>query len=533
VDGGSPDQVHLNFVFWMKKDTVWVHGTARKDKYVPAPQGKTPWQRQGVGSPLEFDFKGIPSGEGLFIDHLVLTRKNIYLKLWGSLFKEKLQFNGFSLLNTSPLEDHMDIRSKAKQSDRVREYLRRVKKPVPVDYFQGKDIYLMDMDCLARISFPRVDLERLNFNLNDVPVTIKGALLFNDPFSADLDIGLDPARSKNFPVKNLNKVQWHLAGASDGKVFSSNNEIDISFDKTKNPNFPVEKIEGRFKGLRFLLDQYARLSLRLNRADTAITIGENIHKLFLENATISLNALKSTLRLLEVKSPFYGGRMATKLWLTTGQGLPKIDGTITLNDVDVHELDELFFELAKADGRLFGRIHLTSVPRLNLDGQLDMYNGRLKNFSFFQWLADTFNLPSLQQVDFTQASSGFTVDADALKFKEILLNSGDVNISGDFAIDKSSLVTSYLSLAFSKELLGESAKFRPILKIFGDDIPMVVFNFQLFGRQEALNFQWLPSEHKSMIQKRIPNFVERIIERNIDEMMAPAEAPQEATPQKE
>jgi hypothetical protein len=122
---------------------------------------------------------------------------------------------------------------------------------------------------------------------------------------------------------------------------------------------------------------------------------------------------------------------------------------------------------------------------------------------------------------------------DALKFKGILLSSGNVNISGDFAIDKNNLVASYLSLAFSKKLLDESAKFRPVLRIFGEDIPMVIFDFQLAGPQEALNFQWMPSPHKNMIQERIPNFVERIIERRIDEMMAPVEAPREATGRKE
>ncbi len=541
---GSPDYVQLDFVFLMKKDTVWIRGAERKDKYVYAPKHKTRWprkdpsvvlrgwKRQTAGPPLEFDFKGVWAGEGFFIDYLTLTRKNIYLKLWGSLFREKLQLNGFSFLNTSPLEEPRVMKS-AKRAERIREYLRKIQRPVPVDHFQDKDLYIMDMDCLARISLPRVDVARLNFNFNDVPVTVKGTLLFNDFFSTEMDIGLDPAQSKNFPMKNLNRIQWHLTGASDGKAFTSDNDIRVSFDKAKAPNFPIEKIDGSFKGLRFLLDQYARPSVHLDRAETTFTIGENLHKLFLENAVISLNALKSTLRLLEIKSPFYGGKLAGKFWLTTGQPAPKIDGTVVLNDVDVRRLDELFFDFAKAEGRLFGRIHLTSAPRLNLDGQFDMYSGRLKNFSFFQWLAETFNLPSLQQVDFKQVSSGFTADMDALKFKGILLSSGNVNISGDFAIDKNNLVASYLSLAFSKKLLDESAKFRPVLKIFGEDIPMVVFDFQLAGRQEALNFQWMPSPHKNMIQKRIPNFVERIIERRIDEMMAPVEAPQEAAGQKE
>ena len=38
---GSPDYVQLDFVFLMKKDTVWVQGAARKDKYTYIPRHKT------------------------------------------------------------------------------------------------------------------------------------------------------------------------------------------------------------------------------------------------------------------------------------------------------------------------------------------------------------------------------------------------------------------------------------------------------------------------------------------------------------
>ena len=86
---GSPDYVQLNFVFWMKKDTIRVQGAARKDKYVHAPKHKTrqpredpagvsrgwpPWaslakggQRQAAGLPLEFDFQGVPVNHALHI----------------------------------------------------------------------------------------------------------------------------------------------------------------------------------------------------------------------------------------------------------------------------------------------------------------------------------------------------------------------------------------------------------------------------------------------------------------------------------
>ena len=48
------------------------------------------------------------------------------------------------------------------------------------------------------------------------------------------------------------------------------------------------------------------------------------------------------------------------------------------------------------------------------------------------------------------------------------------------------------------------------------------FDFRLSGNIGAVNFQWLPSEVKRQIQGQIPDFIERKIEQNIDDMMAPS-----------
>ncbi|MBI5416305.1 MAG: hypothetical protein HZA29_05770 [Candidatus Omnitrophica bacterium] len=502
---GSPDHTYLNFIFSLRKETVSVHGHVRRDKF---------------GVPLQFDFKGLLIDDGILIDNLDIQRKNLYLKLWGALQKGQLRLNGFSFFDTYPREEYQLV--KANRGGRVQSYLQKFRKIPPGVNFDDKDVYLIDMDCLARLAPPKVHVDHLNFSLNDTPVSIEGDLSFAEPFSVDLNILADPARSKTFALKNLQKVQWHIAGALRDKTFTSDNDLAIIFDKARNPNFPFERMDGSLKGLQFSVDQYARPELRVGQGEVIFRGAEHLRRLALENLRMSLNVLNKKLRMVEVRAPFYGGELAGKFWLTTGPSASRLDGAVALNDVDVSGLDELLFDFARAQGRLFGRVHLTSVPRLNLDGQFDVYNGELEKFAFFQWLAGTFHLPSLQKIDFRQVSSGFSADADALKFQGILLKSGDVNIDGYFNVDKDNLVSSYLSLAFSKRLLGESPKFRPILKIFGEDVPAVIFDFQLSGMQDAMNFQWLPSRHKSMIQERIPDFIERIIERNIDEMIAPA-----------
>lgn len=518
----GPNYAHLNFVFHLRKDAILLHGSVRKDKYGYAPTGKTPWQRLAVGIPLEFDFKGTWLDDGLLIENLELKRKNIYLKIWGGLDKSQLQLNGFSFIDTYPQEEYQPVNPQ--RVGRVQAYLRQIHKTPSGVHLEDKDIYVIDVDCRAQLALPNVSLQRLNFTFNDMPMSIKGDLSLKEPFAVDVEAMLDPSRSRTFMMKNLDRAQWHITGAVKDKVFTSNNELYIFFNKAKDPNFPMERIDGSFQGLRFSLDQYARPQAHVRQGDMTFNAGENRqHKLAVEDVRISLNVLNKKLRLLEVQAPFYGGKLAGKVWLTTGPTAPKIDATIALSDVDVSRMDEVLFDFAGADGRLFSRIQLTSVPRLNLNGQWEIYNGQIRQFAFFQWLAETFHLPSLQKVDFQQISSGFYADTDALKFQGIFLKSADVNISGYFDIDKHNLVSSYLSLAFSKGLLGESPKFRPVLKIFGEDIPAVIFDFQLSGMQDAMNFQWLPSAHKSMIQQRIPDFIEGIIERNIHEMIVPPE----------
>ena len=47
------------------------------------------------------------------------------------------------------------------------------------------------------------------------------------------------------------------------------------------------------------------------------------------------------------------------------------------------------------------------------------------------------------------------------------------------------------------------------------------FDFRLSGSVDTMNFQWVPSAVKKKIQTRIPDFIERKIERNIDSLMEP------------
>ena len=72
-------------------------------------------------------------------------------------------------------------------------------------------------------------------------------------------------------------------------------------------------------------------------------------------------------------------------------------------------------------------------------------------------------------------------------------------------------------------MLDSSPKFKSILKLFPNDMRYLDFNFQLSGNKNAVNFMWVPSASKTTIEEAIPDFIERGIERRIDEKLNSAE----------
>ena len=95
----------------------------------------------------------------------------------------------------------------------------------------------------------------------------------------------------------------------------------------------------------------------------------------------------------------------------------------------------------------------------------------------------------------------------------------DVEVGGYFRLDRNQLVNSRLSLLFSREVLEDSPRFKLILKLLGRDFADLSFDFQLSGLLHDINFKWLDSYFKKRVRDSIPDFIERGLERKIDNIM--------------
>ena len=88
-------------------------------------------------------------------------------------------------------------------------------------------------------------------------------------------------------------------------------------------------------------------------------------------------------------------------------------------------------------------------------------------------------------------------------------------MQGYYRLFVNDLVSSKLSLGLSRRILETSPKFKSLLKLLGKEFSALDFNFQLSGSYNELNFKWLDSDFKEKLKERIPDFMERGIERKI------------------
>lgn len=502
-----PDEMTLDAFVTFKGDALTIEGMMSR----PDPSS----------APLRYNLVGLFTPEGFLIDQLTFKRENTYLKLWGSFRESLMKLNGFALIDSRG-NAPADLKTAVKKFQRRRSLLRNLQRPYPIEELAEADIYLFDIDCLAQVALPHVRIDRLDMTINNMPTHVRGDLVISVPLGVNMTFSLEPSAVKSPLASIIKKVNLKIAGQMVKKVFEGESSVYLDFaESAENRPLPFKKFEAGLKEIRFSFDHHERMKMHLGKAHLTLWSDQGIHNILLDHLGTSLNLLAKELKIVEIHSPFYEGLLDGRLWLEPTRLPWRLTAALTLDDVNADKLDALLIHFAKVSGRLSGRINLSSDPHLTIQGGLHLKQGHLKDYEFFKWLAETFRLPSLREVDFHHLSANFAVNMQEVALKDILLDSPHVRIQGFFNVNNDNFVSSNLALAFSKTLLHESPKFRPILRIFDQDTPFLIFDFQLSGKLHAMNFQWLPSAHKEKIQDRIPDSIERKIEENIGEMIEP------------
>jgi hypothetical protein len=315
-----------------------------------------------------------------------------------------------------------------------------------------------------------------------------------------------------------------IGDAGKGKL---NGAFDVVFNKNTVARSIPQHLEAAFQSLSFGLSPDGRFKLFIDELRLAYTPGPETYSFSLHNVDTEFDGRDKSLKLFSFSSGIFDGALTGRLGVNVSQWPLKTDCDLIVQDVSAHELDAVLLSLfgayrclpAKLPGRIDGRfacdLTYASYPVPVLGGNITIRDGILDNVRFFVWLSDFFNLPSLKKIDFTTVSADFVATETSAELRNIIVRASELSLDGMFDLKGREQISGKLSLSLPRELMATSPKFQLLLGLLDPKVTAVGFSFQLSGLYTSLNFKWLESDFKQRIQKLLPGFMERGIERKV------------------
>lgn len=455
----------------LKKQVVFASGSAGRDT---------------------FSFKGLLSGRQIIIENLKLGGDYLNGQFWGNLSSNLAELKGFIFINN----------------------LNPIKKST------AQKLFILDIDSRIKFAFPHVEIERLNFSINNNPVKLTARMLFSDTFSCDFKLLSDFRSLDNQSDSRLKRISLLAALSSPGKnSIKLNADLDIDFTEYKKDFLPLEKLRIRVQDLFFSLREPLVFQISASVLNLFSKTSANLYAVDLTDLKCTAYQFDNGIKPIRFSAQFYGGRLDGRAKIEMRDFFPVISAAVRVKDVDANKLENLLIHFSKVRGQLSSQIFFINYPQLIFNGTAYLHEGYLNDFEFLKWLAKLFNLPSLKRIAFHKASSNFIADKNGAGMYNMRLDSENLKIDGLFKLKEADMVTSRISLSIRKKLLRESAKFNALLNFLDTKQDWIKFNFQLSGNLHKMNFQWLKSDFKDELQRGVPNFVQRNLEKKLESMI--------------
>ncbi len=490
------NNLNANFKFWIDGDLVRGEGKFQSDGLL------------FINQPTEFIGQGRFIQSGMAIESFELFQENAYLKLWGDWSAQELSLQGFSFLNDffAPLKNTPEKKEPpANLFSRIGLMWRS--KPVSPSLIElsKDDLNIFDINAKIRLSFPEVKIRQLNFSLNNIPVQSNGSIWLIP----------QPSMQLYFSSKNINSS---LAGTIKDSAF--NGALEVLIDNDDSEVKSQEKVKITTDRFSFSLKEWPYLKFRFDQGDFYYS-SDN------KNYEIALNDLKSSLFLgnrryktLQFEGNCAGGEIKGEGKIDTAYFPFRSNFDVKLEGQSAQALSNAVEYFKKVEGGVSTTFTYSNYPEHNLDGALQLSKGVLNKLDFFQWLGDQFALPSLEKLNYDTFSLAYKITPEGVFLNDIDLKADKVKLSGKYGLRKDNFVSSRVTLTMDRELLEESDKFTKLLNLVGQDLKVFDFDFQISGPLETMNFQWKESEFKNKLKHSIPGFIERRIEKNVEEAIA-------------
>ncbi|MFH0828060.1 MAG: hypothetical protein V1919_02710 [Candidatus Omnitrophota bacterium] len=513
-ENGGPSYVNSHFFLKIKDGAFFGYGSFSRNLL-----------NRSAEIPFEYSFKGSLEANGITVNDLEVMRDNVYVKLWGSVRDLVLRVNGFAFLNTV-FKEYAYFEPFQTPKERYDNFLRGFSSPPKPVEMPKVDLFILDLDSQINFSFPEIDIQRLKFSLNNNPMSLSGKINFSPdkPVFLDLLYSANFSQIKGWPIQGpaSKKISVSLKGSFQDKVFTGNSNIKFGFLKKNAGNLPLEEFNAEMENMFFSFKQYPKVTVSAKNAGFFCRTNSRNYRAQLQYLGLAANINGTRAVSAQFDSRFYDGRLKGRVEADLSQPIPGVTSYLRVKNVTANKLENLLEHFSKVHGKLSGQMRFKSFPAPNLKGGLIVNQGYIENFEFLKWLAGFFDLPSLKKIEFPRATLNFSAGPEGAGLSNINLISSDLALTGAFHLGVSDMVTSKLSLTCTRPLLEQTEKFKPLLRLAGQDVSSLTFDFRLSGSLHQMNFLWLESDFKRKLRDAIPGFMERNVERKIEESLSPA-----------
>ncbi len=470
--------------------------------------------------------EGRLESQGLTLKALTLRRNNFFVRLWGQFRDHQWRLNGFGMIRTGPEARDQDG-STQKQPGWDQWFRQQMGRSQPRIGFDP-DFFLTDLQVGGRLQYPYVYLDKTQFSLNNLPVDLTGRFSLQAPFDSDFKLILRPPGEKTAGAAEKAPTAVDLTvqykGRRQAAGYIHHAEMDVNLPDTAGAGWPLDSWGVSLQDFHVALTPGQSIDFFVPRAVIHFGSESQPRRLELDHIQAGFIYRTSRYNVIQLKTPLYGGSLFGRMWMDKTSSPSALTSVLVLRDVRAHLLEAFLPYFTKVRGCLSGRIAFQNRPDMGVSGKMFINSGRLNDLEFFKWLAETFSLPSLRQIVFKDLAMDFFATPAGYGLDDIRLRSDEVELDGHFHVGADRFVDSKISLSLGRKVLKESPRFTRLLRMFERDVPSLVFDIKMSGPLDAMNFQWLQSTFKDRIRHKIPDFIERKIEREIDAILEPVDA---------
>ncbi|HQO58905.1 MAG TPA: hypothetical protein PLT76_09335 [Candidatus Omnitrophota bacterium] len=379
------------------------------------------------------------------------------------------------------------------------------------------DLVILDMHGRVKVTPDEILVDGIRFDMNSIPVRISGRIGTRGELSTHfLFQALSPKLEKVLP--GCHSIQADIRSHMKRCHWISSGTVTL-LARSSWPLPGDTKVELRLSGLH-VQDPLHRPGLAVEELTVMCPSGI-IH---LTGLDMFWNSQLNGIGCLSLTGRMYSGDISSRMWFKKGS-----DGDVRsflswdFQNLRLEDWRQDWPALSPLSGQVSGRYFSRLGPQFSMKGKMLVTDGVLSRVRFLEWFSTAFGFNAMKHLRFDTLFLSVVMDPSGIHFDRLNLNSDGVRIRGNLSLSDKNMVSSRISILMEPFYIKQSLELAQVLREKNPETLNYNFEFQLSGPADAVNFQWLPSEVKALIQKRIPDFIERRIERNIDQMI---QAPQ-------